>query len=393
MSGPVPKAGAQTAAPVVEWEGRAYRVDPTAAEQQRLRRIRERQGGPTVEAALDGYRAGNGPDSRAGRSARGRADHVLAEVMTSSLYAADLVEPDGPALIGGNVAARHDLALTATIPPRPIGAWRLPAEDFRNRSGWHVTGSLLGLDVALARLSLHRLDASTMPKQSRLSTTERQTAALTVALLNPHRMTDAARDEIAAALGRGRTRLASLRPDRDDIERVARAAGLSEWRREALAWTLTQDPGRTASALSLVELFWLGVPRASAAAPLDPWGAATLPLTSCACLQMPRARAWEDLSGRPAQGIMATRAADVSLLVADALATRKLPAALAPGIVALAMQDALDGARPAYFDDWTGFTTAVASLPAERMEDYIAALTAAGSLIPVPRTDRPATKR
>src|SRR4029453_6687628 len=182
-------------------------------------------------------------------------------------------------------------------------------------------------------------------------------------LLNPHRMTDAARDEIAAALGRGRARLASLRPNRDEIERVARAAGLSEWRREALAWTLTQDPGRTSSALSLVELFWLGAPRPSAAAPLDPWGAATLPLNGCPCLQMPRAAPWEDLSGRPAQGIMATRAADVALLVADALDTRKLAAAVAPGMGGVGVQGVLDAAHPSYYDDWSGFTTAAATLP------------------------------
>jgi hypothetical protein len=394
MSGPAVRQGGESATPVVEWEGRAYRVDATAAEQQRLRRIREREGGLSLEAALEACReAAGSADSRAGKAARGRADRGLADVLTSILYAAYLGEPDGPALNGGNVALRHDLALTPTIPPRPIGAWRLPAEDFRSRSGWHVTGSLLGLDAALARLAMRRLDASTMPSESRLTTAERQMAALTVALLNPHHMTDAGRDEIAAALGRGRARLASLRPNREEIERVAKAAGLSEWRREALAWSLTQDPGRVASSLSLLELLWLGAPRPSAAAPLDPWGAATLPLTGCPCLQMPRAHAWEDLAGRPAQGVMATRAADVGLLVADALATRRLPAALAPAISALAMQDALDAARPAYFGDWSGFTTAVTTLPAGKMDDYVAALTAAGPLIPLPRTDRKPTGR
>ena len=108
---------------------------------------------------------------------------------------------------------------------------------------------------------------------------------------------------------------------------------------------------------------------------------------------MPHANAWEDLTGRPAQGVMATRAADVSLLVAEALAAHKLPASLAPGIVALAMQDVLDAARPAYFDDWSSFTRAASSLPAAKLDDYIAAATAAGPLIPVPRTDRPPARR
>jgi len=148
---------------------------------------------------------------------------------------------------------------------------------------------------------------------------------------------------------------------------------------------MTHDPGRASAAFSLVELFWAGSPRPSAAAPLDPWGAASLPLTGCLCLQMPRAQPWENLAGRPALGLQATRAADVNLLAADALAARKLPAALAPGIVALAMQDALDTARPSYFDDWTGFTSAVTALPAGRMDDYVASL-AAGPLVPLPRS-------
>jgi hypothetical protein len=218
-----------------------------------------------------------------------------------------------------------------------------------------------------------------------LSQSVRQTAALTPSLLEPRGFTDAGRDEIAAALGRGRARLAALSSNREDIERLARDAGLSEWRREALIWTMTHDPGRAASALSLVELFWAGQPRASVVAALDPWGAAMMPLNGCLCLQMPRAQPWENLAGRPAQSVQATRAADVALLAADALASKKLPAVLAPGIISLAMQDVLDNARPSYFDDWSGFTSAVTALPAGRMDDYIASLTAAGPLVPIPR--------
>ena len=139
-----------------------------------------------------------------------------------------------------------------------------------------------------------------------MNTAERQTIATTAALLNPYEMTDAARTEIAAALARGRARLAAVTTDRDDIERLASSAGLSEWRREALAWAVAHDPQRVASQLSLLELFWLGAPRRSEAAPLDPWGATRAPLTGCVCLEMPRVQPWEDLGGRPAVGIMAT---------------------------------------------------------------------------------------
>ena len=385
MAGPA----ALTKLPIVSWEGRDYRVDPAYAEARRLRAIREKQGGLPLDDALALSDPAHAVEGKAARGARISADAALGGALTSLLYAAYLGDPDGMALSGDNVALRHELS----PPAQPQLGWRLPAEVFGGRTGWHVSGSLLGLDAALARLSLRRLDGDTMPTESKTTATLRQTTALTAALVNTYALTDAARDEIAAALGRGRARLAALTADRADVERLAREAGLSEWRREALAWTMTQDPGRAASALSLVELFWLGAPRQTAAAPLDPWGASVQPLTGCTCLRMPRAQPWENLAGRPAQGLLATRAADVSLLVAEALASRKLPASLAPGIVGLAMQDALEQARPAYFDDWSGFTSAVIGLPADRMDDYIAALTANGPLVALPRAASTASRR
>src|SRR5262249_16942218 len=186
------------------------------------------------------------------------------------------------------------------------------SEQFGARDGWRIVGSLIGLETALSRLSLRRLDAGEMPLEPRLSSNERQTATLTVALVTSGTMTDAARDEIAQAVSRGRARLASMSADRDEIDRVAREAGLSEWRREALGWTLAHDRDAVANQLSLVELMWLGAPRPSDAAPLDPWGTAMLPLTGAMALQMPRPRAWEDLSGRSAIGILSTRGADVA---------------------------------------------------------------------------------
>ena len=384
MAGPAPQPDAEL--PVIAWEGQRYRVDVTFDEARRLKAIRQKQGGTSLDSALALFdtarpQPGRPPAQTTGRDGRGEAARSLAESLTSILYAAYLGQADGMAVTGGNVALRHDLGI---VPGKSM-AWRLPIEEYRPHGGWRVTGSLLGLDTALAGLSLRRLDTSAMPEESRLSQTLRQTAALTAVLLQPHDLTDAARDEIAAALGRGRARVAGLSPNREDVERIARDAGLSEWRREALLWTMTHDPGRASAAFSLVELFWIGSPRSSAAAPLDLWGSASLPLTGCLCLQMPRAQPWENLAGRPALGLQATRAADVNLLAADALAVRKLPAALAPGIVALAMQDALDTARPSYFDDWTGFTSAVTALPSGRMDDYVASL-AAGPLVPLPRS-------
>jgi len=268
----------------------------------------------------------------------------------------------------------------------PRTPWRLPTEGHSGK-GWLVTGSLLGLDVGLARLSLRRLDSMVMPDEPRLVSSERHTASVTVSLLNPIRLTDAARDEIAAALARGRARLDALEANQVDMAQAARDAGLSPWRREALRWTIAHDGARRSAQLSVVELMWLGRPRLSPAVSLDGWGAAMLPLTGCICLGMPPARPWEIYGGRPSQGLLATRGADVAIVVAETLAALGMPAQIAAGVIAFAMQDVLDQSRPAHFDDWSGFSRAASALSRDRLVDYIAAQTAGGPLQPASATE------
>ena len=365
---------AKTSDREVEWEGRRYRVSAPRAEATRLRRVRHRQGGPSFQVALD----------RAQSQKGAAGERVLADTLTSILYAAYLGDPQGPAVVGGNVALRHDLGATGIMGPR--AAWRLPTEGHTSK-GWRITGSLLGLDVALARMALRRLDDSVLPPEPRMVSSERQTAALTVSLLNPLALNDAARDEIAAALARGRARLDALDANESDIAAAANDAGLSAWRRESLRWTIAHDSDQRTGQLSLLELMWLGRPRAAAGTSLDGWGAAILPVTGCVCLAMPSAQPWEFLAGRPSLGLLASRGADVSIHVADTLAAFGLPAQIAPGVIAYAMQEVMDQARPAYFDDWSGFSRAASALSRDNLIDYIAAQTAGGPLLPATRSE------
>jgi hypothetical protein len=124
---------------------------------------------------------------------------------------------------------------------------------------------------------------------------------------------------------------------------------------------------------------WLGKPR-TAAGSLDGWGAAVLPLNGCVCLAMPRPKPWELLAGRPALGLLATQGADVAILVADTLAALQMPAAIAPGVIAYTMQEVVDRAQPANFDDWLEFSRATMAVSRDTLVDYIAAQTAGGSL-------------
>ena len=69
--------------------------------------------------------------------------------------------------------------------------------------------------------------------------------------------------------------------------------------------------------------------------------------------------------------------------VAEVLAELGLPGALAPAIVAYAMQDVVDLAQPAFFDDWGAFQRTARDLPRDRVIDYISAVAADGVLIPL----------
>jgi hypothetical protein len=74
-------------------------------------------------------------------------------------------------------------------------------------------------------------------------------------------------------------------------------------------------------------------------------------------------------------------------VVADALAALDLPAQIAPGVIAYAMQEVIDQARPAHFDDWSGFSRAASTLARDNIVDYIAAQTAGGALLPAPPSE------
>jgi hypothetical protein len=61
-----------------------------------------------------------------------------------------------------------------------------------------------------------------------------------------------------------------------------------------------------------------------------------------------------------------------------------LPAATTPYVLTAAVQDYIDDVRPADNDDWLTLVRAAQAIPRERIEDYAAALTAGGPLIPEP---------
>lgn len=360
-------AGPPAARPIaVRWEGQDYTLDIARGELQRLARIRRSQNETPLDAAI-------------ARAAR-KDPAPLANSLAALVYATAIGEADSPALIGGAVWRRHRFGGGGPGQRETSSAWRIATEVF-GAGGWHLTGSLLRLDLALAHLALKRLDESDVPAPSVLSTSDRRTMAMSVALANPRGVSDEQRDAIAAALARGRRRSAELADQPGALEAVAADAPLSEWRRNAIAWLIAHDKARVPSAFTVLEQYRLG-----GGAMYQAWGTTAGPLDGCLCLRMPDRVPWEEHMGRASTGRLGTQLADVMLRIADLLSARRLPAALAPGIAAFAMQDALDRGRPAYFDDWLPMAFAVRDQADDRFDDCVAALTVSGPLVPLAKT-------
>ena len=350
---------------VIRWEDADYTADVATAELRRLLRIRRRQGEAPLDKALA---AASGGDVR-----------PLVSSLAAVVYAAALGDADSAAVNAGPVWRRHQFRGTLAAKSPTSSPWRIATEVF-SPSGWHLAGSLLRLDVALAQLVLRRLDTTEMPGVSLLSTSDRRTVVTSVALVDPQRLTDGERDAIAASLERGRLRVAALVATREGLDDVAADAALSAWRRNAIAWLLANDPSRVAKSFTLLEQFRLG-----GAGAVDGWGGSALPLDGCLCLRQPAPVPWEDYTGRGSTGQLGTQLSDVMLRTADILSRRKLPALLARDVAAYATQDVLDRARAAYLDDWLSVAFPARDLPDERFDDYVAALTVSGPLTPVPR--------
>jgi hypothetical protein len=410
------KREARRGTPVlIEWEGEPYRLDVAAGTLARLQRFRTLVVTPSLEQALalhqavgdlqrpgaspgvaslssllDGLeevvpverdegeirvslerarralsRVRSGPsDSRpsagALRDLVRLRNVVFADVVRALAYLPSLGDPEGPARLGGDVARRHRFdALESSSAADP--AWNLPREVVTADRGWHVRGSLLGLDVALARLALRRLDVDRIPLDPRLDDAARRGFAVAAALARPTDVTDDARDRLATALARGRSRVDAAARMTGGLATVASAAGLDARRAHALQWAvevLSVDP---VTRLSLGEIGRLGADE-----PL-PFELSTVPDTSC-------------LAGVTACGATVS---DLAIHLLDGLAARRLPAALLPGLLTSATQDLLDDTQSIHPDDTPAIWQTVREIRRERIDDYVAALAGAGPLVPV----------
>ena len=292
-----------------------------------------------------------------------------------------LGDPDGPALRGEDPARRHEFL------PDP---WALPNEVSGpavtgTATGWHLQGSLLGLETALARLSLHRLNADELPERAPvIDAAQRRRLAVAVGLASSREMRDADQGALAAAVASGRRRVEALAPRSPDLEAVARDAGLDPWRARALEWLLVNDRGALPGFFSLGELVYLGAP---AGGSWDGWGAADPTLCGLQLRLLPP-RPLDDSSGRRPEPALAESFVDLGVRVALHLSERGLPASLAPAVVSTLLPDLFLEARPVGPDDRLALDAWARDQPAERLDDAVASLVGRGPLQPAPAPPR-----
>ena len=320
--------------------------------------------------------------ARLGSSLHQLADLILGNALVSLAYAMDIGDPDGAALLAGNVSLRHDFGLARRDPGGRLRIpWSVPRQDFQPGVPWHVTGSLLGLDIALAPMNLHRLSTDRIVEAPKLSSIDREAFAVGVTLMESGRLKDADVDTIAAAIERGRQRVKALAAGSESLETISDFLGLDGWRRRVIAWALRTQPQSLEQEFSLVEFLTLGRP---GAADLDAWGTVALQTDGCACTRLPGTRAWPIFEGRAQLPVVAATMGDFNLALALVLREMRLPATLARPILSVAMQDFLDDMDPAHTSDWWALVRKARTIRRQQVEDYVAVAAAVnGPLVPI----------
>jgi len=319
--------------------------------------------------------------NRAGETLLPLGDIALGQALLSLVYAIHLGDPDGPALLGANVSLRHDFGFGRRDGEnRSRGPWALPRQDFQPGVPWHVAGSLVGLDIALAPLALRRLSMDSLANPPTLQSIEREAFAVNVALLDPRALRDLDRDRIVDAIGQGRIRVRALGATPAEFETLENEVTLDGWRLRTLRWVMQNERASIENQFSLGELAMLGGLEPAA---FDAWGANSLLSDGCLCTHFPMPRTWRVLAGRTQLAMMAASTVEMNLELAQRFAALRLPAVLLPSVLATAMQDFVDTVDTADANDLAALSPHVRALGRNAVDDYVAATAANGPLVPV----------
>jgi hypothetical protein len=430
--------------PALEWEGIKYRVDIAATEESRIHAIREKFSANVLSAATTLVRiADTLPDAVAGGSVeaslaaltetlnaadavddvswtggsatlesfrgvprevastlrkarpsdRGRieratgivraaADVIAADALAALVYALTIQDPDNPFTMTRELPRRHHLQPEGAGGNR-VSPWELPVERVPDRARRYISGSFLGLAAGVPQLAVRRLAAARPidePNMSILVATELQRSA---ALAAPWTVAEEDLAAIHAARVKGAANLEATH-DASSLDAFISKGGISGPRAGWLRWSIGRGQA-VAEMMTLEDLVRAGgLDQRSSS-----WGVSA-PRATCLCLTLP-AFTWE-MQGMPRQPeAAAVTIVEPALRIAIEIRERRLPAALAPGVLALVMTDVIERSTLPHHSDVPTIGRSVRRMAPSRFDDYIAAVAARGPLVPVadePRADR-----
>ena len=312
------------------------------------------------------------------------ADSMLARGLLVLAYATGLGQPDNAVISPLDAASRHDFGFGLPGFGR-AGAWRWPASGADRVRDWHLTGSMLGIDITLSQHALVRISNRPPTTRPSINDEDRIVLSESVVLMEPAQLTSADHALILRTLKRGRERVAGLK-SAADADALAGEMRMPAMRRSLFAWTAAESAEsltRATASLSESEIFAAGLEGAAVPETLDAWGVSGAPRLGCQCLQMPAPRPLDAFAGRWFSGVLATGFADLNLRVAELLDQLHMPGMLLAPVLASATWDFLMNVRINDFDDARAWIEFASTLGVDRVEQYLALLTTDGPLVPL----------
>jgi hypothetical protein len=421
------------ARPVV-WEGTSYLLDLGAAERDRIARVRGRDSRPLLDAAVvledwlgraDSAAPGDllrllttlsaaagldrppAPDDefvRLARVAATRARRALSAAGSGRVPASVLADVSDLAQAVATLALAEfayastmgwagDLPLTAAAASRrhvfirPYGPgrhrfWATPAISADRRLPWHVSGSLLGLDIALAPVGLRRLSLRPPAEAPSLNTGDRAILVATAAAVGAPHFGDEAQQIVVRLVRQARDRIENV-GDRREARQLGVLAGVSGHRIAAAEWLFANDRNALGGLFSMTELVRIGLAGKPTPAALDGWGNYEMALSGRS-----RAGRFPDLpveryAGR-SRRLLAAALPELQLTLAIRLADLRLPATLVPALMASATLDVVNTTPSRFADDWQAIVDRVRAIDAHAVERYLGLLTTTGPLRRLP---------
>lgn len=108
-----------------------------------------------------------------------------------------------------------------------------------------------------------------------------------------------------------------------------------------------------------------------------------LTVNGCLCTRFRPPARWTLWTGHPQLGLIGASISDLNIHIAAMLHDLHLPAGLTRYVLTAAVQDFIDEVKPTDPDDWLTLVRSAAQVSRERVEDYVAAATADGPLVPM----------